>query len=221
MRRCKKVAKVRIAGTIVSNDDKWIYDWFGIDAFCINDLYKNIKSENEELDIEINSPGGDVFSGSEIYTAVKNHKGRKVVSITGLAASSASVIAMAGDVVKMSPTAQMMIHNVSAVGSGDYRDMEHLSTVLRQANEVIANAYMIKTGKSKEELLSLMDSEKWFTPQEAKEQGFIDEIMFNENGNLQLVACFKPNIIPAQIIDKMRMEKEQEILNILKLKEIQ
>ena len=215
------MAKIRIAGTIISNDEKWIYDWFEIDSFCINDLYKNIQNENEELNIEINSPGGSVFAGSEIYTAIKNHKGRKVIAITGLAASSASVIAMAGDIIKMSPTAQMMIHNVSAVGKGDYRDMEHLGNVLRQANEVIANAYMIKTGKSKEELLSMMDSEKWFTPQEAKEQGFIDEIMFNESNELQLVAGFKPNIIPIQIINKMKFEQAQEQLNLLKLKEVQ
>lgn len=214
------MAKIKIAGTIISNDEKWIYDWFEIDSFCINDLYKNIQNENEELDIEINSPGGSVFAGSEIYTAIKNHKGRKIVSITALAASSASVIAMAGDIIKMSPTAQMMIHNVSAVGRGDYRDMEHLSNVLKQANEVVANAYMLKTGKNKDELLSMMDSEKWFTPQEAKEQGFIDEIMFNFDTNLQLVAGFKPNIIPSQIINKMKLEMQQEQLNLLKLKEI-
>nr|DAW67211.1 MAG TPA: Putative ATP dependent Clp protease [Caudoviricetes sp.] len=217
------MAKVRIAGTIVSNDEKWIYDWFDIDAFCINDLLKAITDEYELLEIEINSPGGSLFAGSEIYTKIKNHKGKKTVMITGLAASSASVIAMAGDVVKMSPTAQMMIHNVSSYGSGDYRDMEHLSTVLKQANEVVANAYMLKTGKTKEELLSMMNNEKWFTPQEAKEQGFIDEILFTENNtsnNMQLVAGFKPNIIPAQIINKMKIEKEQEQLNLLKLKEI-
>lgn len=217
------MAKVRIAGTIVSNDEKWIYDWFDIDAFCINDLLRAITDDYELLEIEINSPGGSLFAGSEIYTKIKNHKGKKTVTITGLAASCASIIAMAGDVVKMSPTAQMMIHNVSSYGSGDYRDMEHLSTVLKQANEVVANAYMLKTGKTKEELLSMMNSEKWFTPQEAKEQGFIDEILFTENNtsnNLQLVAGFKPNIIPAKIINKMKIEKEQEQLNLLKLKEI-
>ena len=80
---------------------------------------------------------------------------------------------------------------------------------------------MLKTGKTKEELLSMMNSEKWFTPQEAKEQGFIDEILFIENDvSNKLVAGFKANIIPAQIINKMKIEKEQEQLNLLKLKEI-
>ena len=117
--------KVRIAGVIISNDQKWIYDFFNIDSFCTNDLYKAITNEYDTLDIEINSGGGSVFAGSEIYTALKNHKGTVNVSIVGLAASAASVIAMSGNNIKMSPTAQFMIHNVSAQGAGDYRDMQH------------------------------------------------------------------------------------------------
>lgn len=212
------MAKVRISGTIISNDEKWIYDWFEMDSFCINDLMKRISNEQEFLEVEINSPGGSVFAGSEIYTALKNHKGKVVITITGLAASSASVIAMSGDVIKMSPTAQMMIHNVSAIGQGDYREMKHLSDVLKQANETIANAYVLKTGRSKEELLSMMDSEKWFTPQEAKELGFIDEIMFIEENEFKFVAGFKPNIIPSAVIQKMQLEKEKESLNLLKMR---
>lgn len=214
------MAKIRISGTIISNSDKWIYDWFEMDSFCVNDLLKNIQKEDEELDIEINSPGGSVFAGSEIYTTIKNHKGKKIISITGLAASAASVIAMSGDIVRMSPTAQMMIHNVSSYGSGDYRDMAHLSEVLKQANESIANAYILKTGKDKKEILKMMDSEKWFTAGEAKEQGFIDEIMFEKTNvsNMQLVACIKPNIIPIEIINKMQKEKMQAELDLLKMK---
>lgn len=212
------MAKIRIAGTIVSNDERWIYDWFGMDAFCYNDLAKQIKDDYETLEIEINSPGGNVFAGSEIYTALKKHRGKVNVDITGLAASAASVIAMAGTRIRMSPTSQLMIHNVSAIGRGDYREMEHLAELLKQANETIANAYMLKTGKTKEELLSMMDSEKWFTPQEAKEQGFIDEVMFeSEESGFKLVASYKPNIIPAEIINKMKHEKAQEELNLLKL----
>ena len=212
------MAKIRIAGTIVSNDEKWIYDWCEMEAFCYADLAKAIKDEMEELSVEINSPGGSVFAGSEIYTALKKHKGKVTVDITGLAASAASVIAMAGDVVRMSPTAQLMIHNVSAMGAGDYRSMNHLAEVLKGANETIANAYMLKSGKTKEELLAMMDSEKWFTPQEAKENGFIDEILFEKSQEVQLVAMVKPSIIPLEIINKMQRQKAQEELNLLKLK---
>lgn len=212
------MVKVRIAGTIVSSDQKWIYDWFGMEAFCYADLTKVIKDDYETIEIEINSPGGSVFAGSEIYTALKKHKGKVTVDITALAASAASVIAMAGDVVRMSPTSQMMIHNVSSQGSGDYRDMEHLAEVLKQANETIASAYILKTGKSKEEILEMMDKEKWFTAEQAKEQGFIDEIMFENPTGVQLVANIEPNIIPLEVINRMKQQKAQQELDLLKLK---
>lgn len=212
------MTKVRIAGTIISSDQKWIYDWFGMEAFCYADLKKAIKDEYDTLEIEINSPGGSVFAGSEIYTALKKHKGKVIIDITALAASAASVIAMAGDIVRMSPTAQMMIHNVSSHGSGDYRDMEHLAEVLRQANETIASAYILKTGKTKEEILEMMDSEKWFTAEQAKEQGFIDEVMFENPQGVQLVANIEPNIIPLEVINRMKQQKAQQELDLLKLK---
>lgn len=209
--------KIRIAGTIISNDHKWIYDWFEMDSFCINDLRKAISNEHDSLEIEINSGGGSVFAGSEIYTAIKDHKGKVEIKITGLAASAASVIAMAGDNIRISPTARIMIHNVSAQGSGDYRDMQHIADVLKGSNETIASAYVLKTGKSKEEILEMMNEETWLTPEQAKELGFVDEIMFVDD-NVQLVAGIKPDIIPMNIINKMINEKAQAELDFLKLK---
>ena len=213
------MAKVRIAGVIISNDQKWIYDWFEMDSFCPNDLRKAITDEYETIEVEINSGGGSVFAGSEIYTALKNHKGQVNVSIVGLAASAASVIAMAGKTVKMSPTAQFMVHNVSAQGKGDYRDMQHMADILKTANETIASAYILKTGKSKDEILAMMDKETWLTAEKAKEYGFIDEVMFtNDDSKFQLVANFMPNIIPTNVIEKMVKEKAQAELDILKLR---
>ena len=213
------MAKVRIAGVIISNDQKWIYDWFEMDSFCPNDLRKAITDEYETIEVEINSGGGSVFAGSEIYTALKNHKGQVNVSIVGLAASAASVIAMAGKTVKMSPTAQFMVHNVSAQGEGDYRDMQHMADILKTANETIASAYILKTGKSKDEILAMMDKETWLTAEKAKEYGFIDEVMFtNDDSKFQLVANFMPNIIPTKVIEKMVKEKAQAELDILKLR---
>ncbi len=213
------MAKVRIAGVIISNDQKWIYDWFEMDSFCPNDLRKAITDEYETIEVEINSGGGSVFAGSEIYTALKNHKGQVNVSIVGLAASAASVIAMAGKTVKMSPTAQFMVHNVSAQGEGDYRDMQHMADILKTANETIASAYILKTGKSKDEILAMMDKETWLTAEKAKEYGFIDEVMFtNDDSKFQLVANFMPNIIPTNVIEKMVKEKAQAELDILKLR---
>lgn len=208
---------IKINGTIVSNDDKWIYDWCEMDAFCPKDLDL---IDGQDVDIEINSPGGYIYPASEIYTALMQHKGNVNVTITGRAASAASVIAMAGTKVSMSPTAQIMIHNVSATGSGDYRDFEHYAEQLKKSNDTIANAYMLKTGKTREEILDLMDYETWFTPEEAKEHGFIDEIMTREEtpNDIRLVAA-SDYLIPQAVIDKLKQEKEQEQLNLLKLKE--
>lgn len=208
---------IKINGTIVGNDDKWIYDWCDMEAFCPKDL--NL-IEGQDVDIEINSPGGYIYPASEIYTALMKHKGNVNITITGRAASAASVIAMAGTKVTMSPTAQMMIHNVSASGAGDYRDFEHYAEQLKKSNDTIANAYMLKTGKTREEILKLMDHETWFTPDEAFENGFIDEILTkSENTDQFRLVAASDFLIPQAVIDKLKAEKEQEQLNLLKLKE--
>ncbi len=225
--------KVNIKGPIVSNSEAWIYEWFGIEATSPNSINKVLEKANgEDIEVEINSGGGSVFAGSEIYTALKSYSGNVTVKIVGLAASAASVIAMAGNKVMMSPTAQIMIHNVSSRASGDYRDMEHTAEVLRNANDTIANAYRIKTGKTQEKLLALMDHETWMTAEKAKELGFIDEIMFEND--LQLVASTDfSGMLPPEVINKIRNtiknplnsqneENETDILmakfNYLKLK---
>lgn len=227
--------KINIKGPIVGNSEAWIYEWFGIEATSPNSVSKVIDEANgEDLEVEINSGGGSVFAGSEIYTILKDYKGHVTVKIVGLAASAASVIAMAGNKVMMSPTAQMMIHNVSTYTSGDYRDMEHSAEVLKSANNTIANAYRLKTGKTQEELLKLMDNETWMTAQKAKELGFIDEIMFDEEQ--QLIANHGySGLLPPEVINKIRntlknpnidmnndsdilMQQSKTKLNLLKLK---
>ncbi|MDO5715753.1 MAG: Clp protease ClpP [Tissierellia bacterium] len=212
---------IKINGVIVGDDEKWIYDYFEMSAFCPKDLYKHLVPR-EDVDIEINSAGGSVFPASEIYTALINHKGNVNITITGLAASAASVIAMAGTHVVISPTAQIMIHNVSAYTTGDYREMEHTAKLLKESNDTIANAYMLKTGLDKKELLELMDAETWLGPDKCIELGFADEILKRETSqdNLQLVASYKSSIIPKAVVDKLNKEKAQEQLNLLKLKEM-
>lgn len=214
--------KVNIKGPIVGNSDAWIYEWFGIEATSPSMVDKAIEKANgEDLEVEINSGGGSVFAGSEIYTALKSYNGNVTVKIVGLAASAASVIAMAGKKVTMSPTAQMMIHNVSSWAEGDYREMEHTAEILKNANNTIANAYRLKTGKEQDELLELMDNETWMTAQKAKELGFIDEIMFED---IQLAASTSySGLLPPEVIAKMRntiknpVQNESDIL-ISKLK---
>lgn len=196
--------KINIKGVIIPNDHKWIYDWFEMDSTCPREVEKEVEKANgEDLEVIINSPGGDVFSGSEIYTLLKDYNGNVVVKIVGVAASAASIVAMAGKKVMMSPTAEMMIHNVSSCACGDYRDFEHESKVLKDYNSTIANAYMIKSGMTKEELLSMMDEETWLTPEKALEYKLIDEIMFMDN-TPKLAASFGGIMLPQEVINKIR-----------------
>lgn len=218
--------KVNVKGPIVSSEESWIYDWFGIENTSPKSVNKAIEEANgDELEVEINSGGGSVFAGSEIYTALRSYQGNVTVKIVGLAASAASVIAMAGKKVVMSPTAQMMIHNVSSIVSGDYRDMEHTAEILKNANETIANSYRLKSGMSQEELLAMMDKETWMTADKAKEYGLIDEVMFENQ--IQLVASTGySGLLPNEVINKMRNKLQNENavkvaqakLNYLKLK---
>ena len=194
---------INIKGTIVSNNLYDVYDYLGMEATAPKTVIQSLPSSNEEVEVLINSGGGDVFAGSEIFTALKSYKGHVTVKIVGLAASAASVIAMAADKVLISPTAQMMIHNVSTSVSGDYRDFENASETLKSANQSIINAYKTRLNKTDDELQALMDAESWFNANTALEHGFVDEIMFNDNNKLNLVASFGGSILNDEIISKV------------------
>lgn len=197
---------IEVKGAIISNDDKWIYDLFDMEATSPKDIKNQLTGE--DVEVEINSPGGSVFAGSEIYTMLKDYKGDVTVKIVGIAASAASVIAMAGDRVMISPTAQLMIHNASVITQGDYKSMDHTSEVLKGINESISNAYKIKSGMTTEELLTMMDNETWITAKNAIALGLVDEIMF-ENEVPELVASFG-GIIPSNVIARVRSERQQK-----------
>ncbi|MFS0766046.1 head maturation protease, ClpP-related [Peribacillus phoenicis] len=198
--------KISVKGPIISSNEQWIYDWFGIEATSPKKVSDQLSKLNgEDIDIDINSGGGSVFDASEIYALLKDYKGKKTGKILGLAASAASVIAMAADNLLMAPTAQMMIHNASTRSQGDYRDMDQTSSFLKNVNQTIANAYNIKSGKSYEELLNMMDKETWLTPQQALQHHLIDEIMFEGQG-VEFVASADGGMIPQQVIDKIRNE---------------
>lgn len=192
--------KIEVKGTIVGNADKWIYEWFGMDATCPKDVNAAISEANgEPLLVEINSGGGDVFAGSEIYTALKAYAGTVEINIVGLAASAASVIAQAGHS-RISPTALFMVHNVSGSAAGDFHDMQQEAEILQTANKAVAAAYLEKTGKSMEELLGIMDAETWMDAQKAVEYGFVDEVMFASAPMLTNGI----GVLPAQTIHKLK-----------------
>lgn len=192
--------KIEVKGTIVGNADKWIYEWFGMDATCPKDVNAAISEANgEPLLVEINSGGGDVFAGSEIYTVLKAYAGTVEINIVGLAASAASVIAQAGHS-RISPTALFMVHNVSSSAAGDFHDMQQEAEILQTANKAVAAAYLEKTGKSMEELLGIMDAETWMDAQKAVEYGFVDEVMFASAPTLTNGI----GVLPAQTIHKLK-----------------
>lgn len=210
------MAKVNIKGPIISSDEKWIYDWFGIEATCAKDIEKAIDNANgEDLEVIINSPGGYVDEGSEIYSLLKDYKGSTIGKIVGMAASAASVAAMGVDILKISPTGRFMIHNASGVIQGDHRAMEHGSEILKECNKAISNAYVLKTGLSEEKLLDLMNKETFMNAQKAKELGFVDEIMFDTSNRL-FNNTNESGMLPPDVIEKIRNMKDEINLNAKK-----
>lgn len=206
------MAKVLIKGAIISNDEQWIYDWLEWDATSPRNVQNQIAAANgEDLIVEINSGGGSVFDASEIYTSLKEYPGNVTTKIVGLAASAASVIAMASNKLMMAPTAQMMIHNAWIRAEGDAKALGHMVEVLKNVNQTVANAYRIKTGKTDAELLQLMNEETWFTPQQALEHGFIDEIMFEEKP-LIVAAGFENGMLPVKLIEKLKNIKLNNLI---------
>lgn len=221
--------RIDVNGVIVSNDDAWIYDFYEIENITPKAIKDKIsQAKGEKLDIYINSGGGDLFAGMEIYSEMREYSGQIQIHVQSIAGSAASIIAMAGQS-EISPTAQIMIHNVSIYGvNGDYHDMDKASEILQGLNKSIAQAYIDKTGKSEKEILAMLDKETWLTAQEAVKQGFIDKISVSKN--LQIAAS-TTGLLPLEVINKMRNQraenanadfllsknKAQAKLNLLKL----
>ena len=139
-----------------------------------------------DITIWLNSPGGDCIAASQIYAMLMDYKGKITVKIDGIAASAASVIAMAGTNVQMAPTALMMIHNPLTVAIGDSEEMQKAISMLSEVKESIINAYEIKTGQPRIKLSHMMDAETWLNAKKAIELGFADQIMEDEKKRVNL-----------------------------------
>ncbi len=140
--------------------------------------------------IWLNSPGGDCIAASQIYSMLMDYTGDVTVKIDGIAASAASVIAMAGTKVMMAPTALMMIHNPMTAAYGNHTDMEKAIEMLDEVKESIINAYEIRTGLSRARLSHLMDSETWMNANKAIELGFADEVLSDEKKNVADIPAY-------------------------------
>ncbi len=153
--------------------------WFD-DDITPQEFRDELFSGTGPVTIWINSPGGDCIAASQIYTMLMDYKGDITVKIDGIAASAASVIAMAGTKVLMAPTAMMMIHNPATIAFGDHVDMAKPIEMLDEVKESIINAYEIKTSLPRKQLSKMMDETTWMNAKKAEELGFIDGIMEDE-----------------------------------------
>ena len=187
--------------------------WFGDEV--TPRLFKDeLMTGSGDITLWINSPGGDVFAAAQIYNMLMDYPGRVTVKIDGLAASAASVIAMAGSQVEMSPVAMMMIHNPITVAIGDSKEMQKAIDMLAEVKESIVNAYEIKTGLSRNKISKLMDAETWFNAKKAVELGFADSILYTDEGpekNLDVDAMlFSRAAVTNSLLTKLSVKKTKE-----------
>lgn len=158
--------------------------WYG-DEVTPKQFKSELMNGSGDITIWINSPGGDVFCASQIYNMLMEYKGKVTIKIDGIAASAASVIAMAGSEVLMSPVSMLMIHNPSVAIFGEAADLQSGIDMLSEVKESIINAYELKTGMSRSKLSKLMDSESWFNAKKAVELGFADGVLFQRESEQQ------------------------------------
>ena len=161
--------------------------------------------------IWLNSPGGDCIAASQIYTMLMDYKDDVTIKIDGIAASAASVIAMAGTRVLMAPTALIMIHNPMTMAYGNHADMEKAIEMLSEVKESIINAYEIKTGLSRTKLSHLMDEETWMNANKAIELGFADDILTDEKLNAEIPAyAFSGKAVQMALVNKLTAKASQK-----------
>ncbi len=204
--------KIDIKGPIIPDAQQWIYDWLDMPATSpkkVNDLISKT-AFGEGLEVHINSGGGSVFAGSEIFTALRSYGGEVNGQIVGLAASAASVISAGIKNLSISPTAQIMIHRASISTEGNAGDLQKSIELLNGIDRSIANAYILKTGINQAELLDMMAKETWLDAYKAKELKFVDSIMFEDE--FQAVASDKNcGMIPEKIINKIMQEFKDRV----------
>jgi ATP-dependent protease ClpP protease subunit len=217
-----KEMEIDVRGDIIGNDDKWIYDWMEWDSTCPDDVKSALQTmpAGEKLIVNINSGGGSVMAGQEIYSLLHGRQDVEI-HIQSLAGSAASVIAMA-NTCKMSPVATIMIHNVSmSRASGDYHDMQKNAEILKTMNSALAEAYVAKTGKTKDEILKMMDKETWITASQALEMGFIDEVeelqtqITNSIYGIRLTEEIRQQVTKEKELQNKKEQLKKELLNDL------
>ena len=201
--------------TLVLNGQIAEESWFGDEVTPAIFRDELMKGEGD-ITVWINPPGGDVFAAAQIYNMLMDYKGNVTVRIDGLAASAASMIAMAGTTVEMSPVGMMMVHNPSTAVIGNTKEMQAAIKMLDEVKELILNAYELKTGQPRQQLSDLMDAESWMNAKKAVELGFVDKILFvsdEEEKNSEGVEAmlFSQRAVTNSLIDKIKAQSQKFI----------
>ena len=179
--------RIDIKGDIISNDMAWIYDWLELEYTSPGKINQALEdAQGEDVEFFINSPGGDVWAGYEIFNSIRLYQGCTLSHIVGLAASCGSFIPLASEKVVAEQMAMMMIHGASTSTRGNQHNHEHTRDFLDKVDRTIVQAYTTKSGKSEQELLDLMAKETWFTSSEMLEMGLIDEIVGNNGSKIKV-----------------------------------
>ena len=182
--------------------------WFG-DEVTPQEFRSELNSCQGKVTVWINSPGGDCFAAAQIYNMLMEYPGCVDVHIDGIAASAASVIAMAGNHVAISPVGMMMIHNPATVSIGDEHEMKKAIEMLSEVKESIINAYELKTGLPRNRLSEMMNAESWFNAKKAVELGFADSILYDSDEEDEPEGMiFSRMAVTNSFLDKVKKQKE-------------
>ena len=208
-------------GEVIPSDYADVYDYLGYENINPKAIKQALNEANgSDVELEINSPGGYVDAGSEIYTALKEYSGKVTAKITGQACSAASWIALAADRVEMSPTAQMMIHRASTMSIGNSDDLASDLNALNSLDKSFVDLYSQRTGLDAQEVYRLMCNTTWMNAKEAVDKGFADEIMFQNDKKPALVNADGSLSVKPDTINKIKnLLHSKSTENVVKLQE--
>ena len=208
-------------GEVIPSDYADVYDYLGYENINPKAIKQALNEANgSDVTLEINSPGGYVDAGSEIYTALKEYQGQVTAKITGQACSAASWIALAADRVEMSPTAQIMIHRASTMSIGNSDDLASDLNALNSLDKTFVDLYSQRTGLDAQEVYRLMCNTTWMNAKEAVDKGFADEIMFQNDKKPALVNADGSLSVKPDTINKIKnLLHGKSTENVVKLQE--